>query len=48
MYWYNIITRKISLPENDVVGMEIDLVTVWLVEIEVISLWGVGGEIISV
>ena len=36
------------MPENDVVGMEIDLVTVWLVEIEVISLWGVGGEIISV
>ena len=48
MYWYNIITRKISLHENDVVGMEIDLVTAWLVEIEVISLWGVGGEIISV
>ena len=30
------------------VGIEIDLVVVWVVEIDVISVWGIGVDLISV
>ena len=45
------ITRKISLPENDMVLVltsNLCLVIVWVVEIDLTSVWGIRIDLISV